>query len=308
MAWPLIIVGAALMAGSGIGASQEENGDILNLGYPDASTEEQLASKNMLDLATKLYEDSNGSDPEFYKQVFEGLPENKMSAEDRQRLAKKYDEINILANQKAIAQAGQAFGENMDELVARGVMSPAQADKQKLQNEAKVRAMMSVLNKRWQATEISDARKMWVGDQRSGAQGVGVLANVRAKNQVMFNQVVDSGLRNSLKRAGAIQDFQSSQMWANEQVLQEARAAEYQFWGNMLMPGKMGQGGSTWQMPAGAKASPGTGTSGGYMDSYGSGMYNSSFGGGYQYTVPDSYGSYAGSGYYSGGGYGGYMG
>lgn len=299
----LIIAGAAMVAASGVGVVTT---DADNMKEVESMSDEKIAARTLLDLATRLYKDSNGSDPEFYKRVFEGLPETKMGADDRQRLAKTYDEISLLANQKAIQQAGQAFGENMDDLVRRGVMTPAQADKQKLQNEARVRAMMSVLDKRWQATEIADARKMWVGDQGSTARGVGILAGVRQKNQMLMNSAIDGGLRNALRRAEIAQDIQTKQFWANEKNAIEANQAKWRFWTNFFLPGGGGGGGGGnqgYDMPAGADAGSGYSTSNNYMNDYGAGRGSGS---GYQYTVPDSYGSYAGSGYYSGGG--GYMG
>lgn len=286
MAWPvLIIAGAAVMAGAGIGASQEEmegEGSILTKPYPSASTEEKLAADTLAELATKLYEDSNGKDPEFYKKVFEGLPETKMSDEARSRLAAKYKEVNLMADQKMMEQAGEAFGERMDSLVERGVMSPVQADKQKLQNEARIRSMMSILDKRWKATEIADARKMWVGDQRSSAQGVGVLGQVRAKNQALMNQAIDTGLKHAINKGQQTQYYQGQQMWANERVLQETRAAEFDFWGKMVFPGGGGGGGGG----SGGSSISGPSNSGGmYQTSFGSPGYTNSY-------YPASYGGY----------------
>jgi hypothetical protein len=283
----LIIVGAAMMVGAGLGANSEDEGDLLDIEHPyeEPTSTDKLASKALLDVATKLYKDSNGSDPEFYKKIFEGLPENKMGADDRQRLAQQYNEINILANQKAMEQAGQAFGEDIKDAVARGVYTPAQADKLKIKNEAEVRAMMSILNKRWQSTEIADARNMWLGDQKSKAGGVGLMANVRAKNQAMFNMTVDSGLRSALRRAGDEQDFQSKQMWANEKALQETRAAKYQFWTNMFFPGGGGGGGMKHEKPDEANKN--------VLDSSGRGMrYSSNTGAYYWGAGAESYQGY----------------
>jgi hypothetical protein len=244
MAWPLIVVGAALMATSAAGQATEEGGDMLKKPYPEPSDQEKIASKQMLDLAQSLYEKSAGSDPEFYKRVFEGLPATKMSDADKSRLAKSYDEISATVNKNAIMTAGQAFGEDMDSLVARGAMSPVQADAQKMKNDARVKAMMSILDKRWQATQSADARSMWLGQQKVNAQGVGLLENVRSKNQSMLNQVIDTGLKHALSVAGQEQQYQTAQMNANEKVLMEKRAADYNFWGNFFLPGKMGSMGS----------------------------------------------------------------
>jgi hypothetical protein len=92
----------------------------------------------------------------------------------------------------------------------------------------------------------------------------------------MFNQTVDMGLKSALRRAGAIQDFDSKQMWSNEKVLQESRAAEYDFWGKMVFPGGGGGGGSKYQQQNQNITSSGTR---GINDNYG--MYSSSFGGQY---------------------------
>lgn len=302
MAWPLIAVGAALMVGSAAGASAEEGGDVLNLTYPAPSQEEKLANDTLAQLATQLYEESGKVNPELYRDIFETLPETKMSDEARARLTKAYKEVNILADSKAMERAGMAFGKKIDDLVASGAMSATQGDTQKLQNEARVRAMMSTLSKRWQATEIADARKMWVGEQKSDAKTAGALAQVKAKNQYFMNAAIDQGLKYSLKRAGMMQDFTQKQMWANEKVLQEARQAEYDFWGKMIFPGQGGSTGSNWQNPnmnAGGggglysqySSNPGAVDSF-YRSGYGSGMWNSSGAG---------WGSYSGGGL--GGGY-----
>lgn len=283
MAWPLIIAGVALMVGAGAGASSEEGGDILDLKYPDASSEEQLAANLQAELATKLYNESGKDDPEFYKKVFENLPETKMSPEARSRLTQAYKEVNLLADQKAMERASMAFGEKMDDMVSRGAMSATQADKQKAMNDARVRAMMATIYKKWQATEIADARKMWMGDQKSGAATVGSMANVKQKNQALMTQAIDAGLNYSLKTAMAKQSFAQQQMWANEKVLAESRQAEYDFWGKMLMPGQGGGGGSNWQSPQQSTTYSGNtawGTNTGYVGNSAWGGAANTYGGG----------------------------
>ncbi|MFH0959645.1 MAG: hypothetical protein V1897_13175 [Pseudomonadota bacterium] len=271
MAWPaLIIAGAVVMAGSGIGASHEEGGNLLQEHYPAPSTEEKLASDQLLQLATKLFDESQGQDPAFYKAVFEGLPQTKMDDAARGRLKAKYAEISRTADSAAMTEAGKAFGENIDSLVNRGAITPVMADKMKIQNQAQVRAMMSTLSKKWQATEIRDARNMWLGEQRSGARTVDVLADTRARNQSLLNQTIDFGLRSALKRAGAEQQYEGAQMTANERVLAETRAAEYDFWGKMVFPG----GGVNIQA-----RQPTGGDTRGINDYYSSGMRDSSVSG-----------------------------
>lgn len=212
MAWPLL-AGAGLALGGIFLGSNLDRPENISVDYPSPDPIEQEIVKLQLELAGRLRDKVN--DPQLMKDIYSLLPEDKMSEEDRMRFTQEYAKISEDATLAAMGEAGKAMGRDIDELVDKGILTEKQGNEQRIENEARIRAMMSVLQKRLDASRIGFARNAWLKEQKSNLNEASVIANVDQTNRNLLNETVQSGLGYFQKRNAGEFNLQSSVNEAN---------------------------------------------------------------------------------------------
>ena len=145
--------------------------------------EREWASRQ-LELARGLRERVN--DPTLMEEIYRNLPEMEMSPADRSLLTAEYAEIKGEIAQIGADQANMAFGQSIDDLVARGVMDSEQANRIRIENQAAVNATMSIYNKKLDASRIAMARSEYIKSAGQGLTTASIFANVDSMNKRLY--------------------------------------------------------------------------------------------------------------------------
>lgn len=192
------IAGAIIAAGSHIGGMLADRPDEINVTYPAASEMEQRISKYQLEAARGLREKID--DPRILEDIYRMLPETKMSEADRAAFTNEFAHIKQQVATVGLNQAGQAMGQKLDDMVARGAMSQDEADRQRLKNEAAINAVMSIYNKKLDAARIGMARGQYLKNAQAGLQVGSAIQQVDQANRSIYNAVISQALQNLERR------------------------------------------------------------------------------------------------------------
>jgi len=235
-----VVGGAAgLVLGGLFGGSRQKGPTYINIKYPEPDPIEQEIAKIQLDMAKDLYE--KVKDPTLMRDIYKLLPETNMSKEDRARFTDEYAKISQEATVVAMGEAGKAAGEDLDSLVARGVMTQSQADRQRVENEARIRAMTSILNKRLEASRIGFTRNAWVQDQQANIGVASTISKIDQANKSLLNATLQGGLNYFQQRSKNAMALQSSLANANLQTYADTSKTKSDFMMNALgMGAKVG--------------------------------------------------------------------
>lgn len=289
------IAGAVIVIGSMIGANAEEPPEQVTINYPAPDPIEEEIAKMQLDIARKMK--AQVDDPRIMQDIYKLLPEANMSPDDRTKFANEYTEIKKEVIATGMEQTNQAFGEKLDDLVSRGVMSQEQADRQRVKNESAINAITSIIGNRLDASQISAARNYFFKKGATNLLSASAIATVDQRARDIFTSAVKGGLSYYLQKAQNVTDFQIKEMMANTQFSIDIKSAYNEFQRGALI----GMGTNTMQgyqasqdralVDAYLSSGNQTGGMGSYMD-YGS--YDTSA------AVADyyggQYGTYAGMG------------
>jgi hypothetical protein len=139
------------------------------------------------------------SDPVLMQEIIKNLPEMDMSPADRALLTAEYAEIKGEIAQIGADQANMAFGQNIDDLVARGVMDSEQANRLRIENQAAVNATMSIYEKKLEASRIAMARNEYIRSAKSGLTTSSIFANVDSTNKALYMSAGQGLLNRELK-------------------------------------------------------------------------------------------------------------
>jgi hypothetical protein len=160
------------------------------------AAEREWASRQ-LELARGLRERVN--DPTLMEEIFRNLPEMEMSPADRAILTAEYAEIKGEIAQIGADQANMAYGQSIDDLVARGVMDPEQANRQRIENQAAVNATMSIYNKKLEASRLAMARAEYIKSAGKKLTTASIFANVDSMNKNLYMSAGQNILNTELK-------------------------------------------------------------------------------------------------------------
>lgn len=233
MGWMLDAVGVGLAATGIIAGTKQEGPESISVKYPEPDPIEKEMASFQLKTALELKERID--DPKILQDIFKLLPETKMSAEDRARFTSEYADITKRVTLQNMEQGKMAMGETLDSLVERGVMTQKQADNQRIQNEARINAMMSVLSKRLEASRIGMARNTWLQEQQGNAGMASTIAKVDQTNRSMLNATLESGLNYFANRDQNVTGLQAKVNSANLQNFLGTSESKFNFQQNALL-------------------------------------------------------------------------
>lgn len=180
MGWLEIGLGAATAAAGMIGGSSNDPpapARVDTQKHFKSPVAEQLA-KDQLATAAKLAQEAN--DPRVAATIYSLLPADNMGPQDFSRYEKQFTEIKKGVTDVALRESEKMAGMTLQSLVERGVISPEQAKRQKIENKAKVDAIANIAKKRLEAGEEQMARDSWVRRGSEGLQTAGMLAREQA--------------------------------------------------------------------------------------------------------------------------------
>lgn len=213
MGWSLIAAGAAIGLAGIFGGSKSKGATYIDIKYPEPDPIEIEMASMQLEMARELK--AKIDDPTLMRDIYRLLPETKMSADDRARFTEEYADITKQVTLSNMNQAKQAAGQNIDDMVEKGQMTQKQGDRQRIENDARINAMMSVLGKKMEASRIGLARNTWLQDQSSNIRSASAIASVDQANKSLLNATLQGGLNYFQKRAGNQMAMQSSIAQAN---------------------------------------------------------------------------------------------
>jgi hypothetical protein len=200
MAVPWVgIAGAIVTAVGQVGGLTQSGPGALNFDVPDENPIAKQIAKYQLQIAREMA--GKMDDPRTKEAIYKLLPEADMSETDRSRFTEEYTDIKKEVAATGMQQVNQAVGRDLDELVRKGVISSEQAERQRMKNDANVSAVLSVINKRLDASRIRMARQEYIKKGMSGIEGASALAEVDESYRRAFNAAVGSGLDFGLRRA-----------------------------------------------------------------------------------------------------------
>lgn len=193
--------------------SQQEKGSapLPGRSVPGYSTGESLSSFEVSEIEQKISElqlnvasDLRGKidDPNILDFIYQSLPSENMSQSDMSRFTKEYTVIKQQVAAVGMEQSNMAMGQQIDDLVARGVISQETADKQKMKNTAAINAVTKIYNKRLDAARISMARGEFFNDAQSGLNSASITSKVDETNRQIYNSVVRQALSTLTHRQG----------------------------------------------------------------------------------------------------------
>jgi hypothetical protein len=141
-------------------------------------------------------------DPRILDFIYSSLPANRMSKEDQRRFTNEFSEIKQRVASIGLQESNRAMGQELNDLVARGVISSEAATKQRIKNEAAVNAVMNIYNKKMDAARIGMARGEFFKQAGEGMESASLVSSINQKNKEIYNNVVSTALNNLTHRQG----------------------------------------------------------------------------------------------------------
>jgi len=224
------VVGAITTAVGLAGAVSESSPGAISpraWGVPITAAERALA-RMQLDVASSLR--SQIQDPAIVEAIYANLPEQSMDEEARNRFTQEYAEIKQGVNSMAMQLANDAMGQNLDDMVARGVMTGDQAARQRIESEAAMAAITKIWNKRLDASRSGLARQAFMTEQQSGLGIAGAIGNMDMNNRRLYQGAVTSYLDSVSRRSELMSGLRETVDRANAQVRIDVEGAHQEAW------------------------------------------------------------------------------
>ncbi len=227
MAWPLIVmaVGAGIMAGATAGGASEDD-SYTAINTPKSILETEYASV-FLSMAKTLSQEAD--DPRVKEDIYKMLPASSMNSEDRAKFTSEFAVIKKEIANYGMNQSAQAFGKNIDKQVAKGTLSQKTADKMKTENTAALNSVMSIYNKRLDATRIQMARNEYFKKGSQKLDTAGLISNVDNANKSVLNAAVNTGINYYSTERGRHTELLSAVRNANSSMAQGMKAIKNDF-------------------------------------------------------------------------------
>lgn len=168
----------------------------------------QIQFESARDLRSKI------DDPRILEFIYSSLPADRMSEADQQRFTQEFSEIKQRVATIGLQESNRAMGQELDDLVARGVLSPQAATKQRIKNEAAVNAVISIYNKKLDAARIGMARGEFFKQAGERMGGASLVSQVNQRNREIYNNVVSGALSNLSHRQGVESNIANRQLSA----------------------------------------------------------------------------------------------
>ena len=193
MSWLGAAIGGGLtLAGMIGGATQDPPGPA----QVDDAEEyfEHPVAEAMAQKQFKIAQQLKDISPAMKDAVFQLLPVSDMGPEDRKKFAQAYTEIKAEVGKTALEQVGRAGGQSLQNMVERGVLTQAQADRQKATNQAGINAMAKIYENKLKASEIKMGREDWLRRMSDTSRSANVVAAVSNNAERLMNRAVGAGL------------------------------------------------------------------------------------------------------------------
>lgn len=140
--------------------------------------------------------------PQILEFIYSQLPTESMSESDMSAFTNEYTQIKQQVAAASMAEANKAAGQDLDNLVSRGVISQESANRQKLKNKAAVNAVVSIVNKKLDAARIGMARSKYFSDASTGLKTAEITGNIDEQARDIYSSVVSRALSNITHRQG----------------------------------------------------------------------------------------------------------
>ena len=191
--WFAAAAGLAIMLGSAYKASQEESPTMGTVKWPRKTPFEQQMIDYQAGVMSDLREEVR--DPEVMEAIYSSLPEGTMSPEAAQKFELEFSEVSAQASSAMLQNTGKIYGENVDELRRKGLITSDQADRQKIMNQAALNAVQKQHENKMNATQGKAAISSWMSDQTEGLQTAEAIASVRNKNMDLLDRALTDATR-----------------------------------------------------------------------------------------------------------------